>query len=67
MNVEISDFAGMNPSLRAIVRVGLYVGCKIFYIKEGYQGMILGGDNIIEASWGSVSSIIHRVSLVLSS
>lgn len=52
---------GMNPTLRAIVRIGLYVGCKIYYIREGYNGLIAGGENIIEATWDSVSSIIHKV------
>lgn len=52
-------FAGMNAALRAVVRVGLYLGCKIFYIKEGFQGLLDG--NIVEATWGSVSSIIHKV------
>lgn len=51
----------MNPTLRAIVRIGLYVGCKIYYIREGYNGLLEGGENIIEATWDSVSSIIHKV------
>ncbi|KAK7574123.1 hypothetical protein V9T40_011314 [Parthenolecanium corni] len=61
------DSQGMNPSLRAVVRVGLYVGCRIFYIKEGYQGMITGGENIVEATWDSVSSIIHRGGTIIGS
>ena len=31
----------------------------MFLIKEGYQGMVDGGNNIIEATWVSASSIIH--------
>ncbi|CAO1414051.1 unnamed protein product [Diamesa serratosioi] len=31
----------------------------MFLIKEGYQGMVDGGQNIIEATWVSASSIIH--------
>jgi 6-phosphofructokinase 1 len=53
--------AGMNAAVRAVVRMGIYLGCKVFFIKEGYQGMLDGGDNIVEATWSSVSSIIHKV------
>ena len=51
----------MNAATRAVVRVGIYLGCKVYFIREGYQGMVDGGDNIIEASWSSVSGIIHKV------
>lgn len=49
----------MNACVRAVVRMALYLGCQIFYIKEGYQGLIDG--DIEEATWASVSSIIHKV------
>lgn len=52
---------GMNAAVRAVVRMGIYLGCKVFFIKEGYQGMVDGGNNIVEATWSSVSCIIHRV------
>ncbi len=54
------DSQGMNAAVRAVVRFGLYVGCKVYFIKEGYQGMVDGGENIVEASWESVSGIIHK-------
>ncbi|KAJ9583739.1 hypothetical protein L9F63_021902, partial [Diploptera punctata] len=47
--------------------MGIYLGCKVFFIKEGYQGMLDGGDNIIEATWSSVSSIIHKGGTVIGS
>ena len=53
--------SGMNSALRAVVRMGLYLGAKVYLIKEGYQGMIDGGDLIVEATWSSVSGIIHKV------
>ena len=31
------DSQGMNAAVRAVVRFGLYLGCKVFFIKEGYQ------------------------------
>ena len=55
------DSQGMNAAVRAVVQMGLYLGCRVFFIKEGYQGMVDGGDHIIEASWVSVSGIIHKV------
>lgn len=56
-----NNFTGMNAAVRAVVRMGIYLGCKVFFIKEGYQGMVDGGENIVEATWSSVSCIIHRV------
>ena len=52
---------GMNSAVRAVVRMGLYLGAKVYFIKEGYQGMVDGGDNIVETNWSSVSGIIHKV------
>lgn len=51
----------MNAAVRAVIRVGIYLGCKVHFIREGYQGMVDGGKYIEEANWGSVSSIIHKV------
>lgn len=53
----------MNAAVRAVVRMSIYLGCKVFFIKEGYQGMVDGGDNIVEATWSSVSCIIHKVNI----
>lgn len=39
----------------------------MYFIREGYQGMVDGGDNIEEANWSSVSSIIHRGGTVIGS
>lgn len=54
------DSQGMNSAVRASVRMALYLGCKVFFIKEGYQGMVNGGNYIEEATWISVSGIIHK-------
>ncbi len=61
------DSQGMNAAVRAVVRFGIYLGCKVYFIKEGYQGMVDGGDNIVEASWSSVSGIIHKGGTVIGS
>ena len=63
----------MNAAVRAVVRFGIYLGCKVYFIREGYQGMVDGGDCIVEADWASVSgqdnsssnmiSTLHTLSL----
>lgn len=61
------DAPGMNAAVRAVVRFGIYLGCKVYFIKEGYQGMIDGGDHIVEADWACVSGIIHKGGTVIGS
>ncbi|XP_074181145.1 ATP-dependent 6-phosphofructokinase, platelet type isoform X3 [Rhinolophus sinicus] len=53
------DAQGMNAAVRAVVRMGIYVGAKVYFIYEGYQGLVDGGSNIVEADWESVSSILQ--------
>ena len=61
------DSQGMNAAVRAVVRFGIYLGCNVYFIREGYQGMVEGGDCIVEADWASVSGIIHRGGTVIGS
>ncbi|XP_031728214.1 ATP-dependent 6-phosphofructokinase, platelet type isoform X1 [Anarrhichthys ocellatus] len=61
------DAQGMNAAVRAVVRMGLYVGAKVYFIHEGYQGMVDGGENIEEASWESVSSMLQVGGTVIGS
>nr|XP_033787425.1 ATP-dependent 6-phosphofructokinase, platelet type isoform X4 [Geotrypetes seraphini] len=61
------DAQGMNSAVRAVVRMGIYVGAKVFLIHEGYQGMVDGGQNIVEVSWESVSSILQVGGTVIGS
>lgn len=35
---------------------------SFFLCNQGYQGMVDGGDNIKEATWESVSSMLQLVS-----
>lgn len=53
------DAPGMNAAVRAAVRTALERGARVFTIREGYEGMVDGGDNIQPASWGSVGGILH--------
>ncbi|XP_056599276.1 ATP-dependent 6-phosphofructokinase, platelet type isoform X3 [Triplophysa dalaica] len=61
------DAQGMNAAVRAVVRMGIYVGAKVYFIHEGYQGMVDGGENIKEASWESVSSMLQVGGTVIGS
>ncbi|KAM3865757.1 ATP-dependent 6-phosphofructokinase, platelet type-like [Diretmus argenteus] len=61
------DAQGMNAAVRAAVRMGIYVGAKVYFIHEGYQGMVDGGDNIKEADWESVSSMLQVGGTVIGS
>ncbi|CAJ1081792.1 ATP-dependent 6-phosphofructokinase%2C platelet type isoform X6 [Xyrichtys novacula] len=61
------DAQGMNAAVRAVVRMGLYVGAKVYFIHEGYQGMVDGGENIRDATWESVSSMLQVGGTVIGS
>uniref|UniRef100_A0A5S6QAC3 ATP-dependent 6-phosphofructokinase n=1 Tax=Trichuris muris TaxID=70415 RepID=A0A5S6QAC3_TRIMR len=61
------DSQGMNAALRAVCRMGLYLGCKVYFIHEGYQGMVDGGRNITLASWDTVSDVIQRSGTIIGS
>ncbi|XP_055345666.1 ATP-dependent 6-phosphofructokinase-like [Paramacrobiotus metropolitanus] len=61
------DSQGMNAAVRGVVRMGLYVGCKVYFIHEGYAGMVQGGRLITEATWESVSGIIQKGGTVIGS
>ncbi|XP_078519431.1 ATP-dependent 6-phosphofructokinase, platelet type isoform X1 [Lissotriton helveticus] len=61
------DAQGMNAAVRAVVRMGIYVEAKVYFIYEGYQGMVDGGDHIMEVTWESVSSILQVGGTVIGS
>uniref|UniRef100_A0A8B9QT33 Phosphofructokinase, liver type n=1 Tax=Anas platyrhynchos TaxID=8839 RepID=A0A8B9QT33_ANAPL len=61
------DAQGMNAAVRAVTRMGIYVGAKVFLIYEGYEGLVEGGDNIKQATWLSVSNIIQLGGTVIGS
>merc|ERR1719259_1158034 len=61
------DAQGMNAAVRAVVRMGLFVGARVYLIQEGYQGMVDGGDNIVEAMWPDVSNIMQKDGTVIGS
>uniref|UniRef100_A0A8C2CCJ9 6-phosphofructokinase n=1 Tax=Cyprinus carpio TaxID=7962 RepID=A0A8C2CCJ9_CYPCA len=65
--IKYKQTARMNAAVRAVVRMGIYVGAKVYFVHEGYQGMVDGGDNIKEATWESVSSMLQMGGTVIGS
>ncbi|XP_065115314.1 phosphofructokinase, liver b [Paramisgurnus dabryanus] len=61
------DAQGMNAAVRAVTRMGIYVGAKVYLIYEGYQGLVDGGDNIKLANWQSVTNIIQLGGTIIGS
>ncbi|XP_064419482.1 ATP-dependent 6-phosphofructokinase, liver type-like isoform X2 [Latimeria chalumnae] len=61
------DAQGMNAAVRAVARMTIYVGAKIYVIYEGYQGLVDGGQNIKEANWQTVSNIIQLGGTIIGS
>ncbi|XP_026206007.1 phosphofructokinase, muscle b [Anabas testudineus] len=61
------DAQGMNAAVRATVRVGIYTGAKVFFVHEGYQGLVDGGDHIRPATWESVSMMLQLGGTVIGS
>jgi 6-phosphofructokinase 1 len=54
------DAPGMNAALRAVVRVAIGQGARVYAIYEGYQGMVDGGSQIREVKADDVGGIIQR-------
>jgi 6-phosphofructokinase 1 len=59
------DAQGMNAAVRAVVRTGITLGCEVYAIYEGYEGMIQGGELIRRMEWNSVGGILHRGGTVI--
>nr|KAF6374914.1 phosphofructokinase, muscle [Pipistrellus kuhlii] len=61
------DAQGMNAAVRAVVRVGIFTGARVFFVHEGYQGLVDGGEHIREATWESVSMMLQLGGTVIGS
>jgi 6-phosphofructokinase 1 len=54
------DAQGMNAALRAVVRAALGRGVAVYAIKEGYAGLVAGGDRVVALDWDDVGGIMQR-------
>ncbi len=61
------DAQGMNAAVRAVVRTALNEGMDVYAIYEGYQGMVEGGDRIVQMGWDSVGGILQLGGTVIGS
>lgn len=52
------DTPGMNPCLRAVTRTGLFNGCEVVGIRDGYAGLFSNNFEVLEAR--QVGGIIQR-------
>lgn len=52
------DAPGMNAAIRAVVRCGIYNGIEVYGIKKGYNGLINGDMELMEAR--SVGEILQK-------
>ncbi|MGH2536821.1 MAG: 6-phosphofructokinase [Candidatus Promineifilaceae bacterium] len=61
------DAQGMNAAVRAVVRTALDAGLETYAVREGYQGLIAGGDKIRPIGWNDVGGIIHQGGTIIGS
>ena len=59
------DAPGMNAAIRAVVRAGIRNGCEMYFVYEGYKGLVEG--NIQKIDRSGVSEIISRGGTILKS
>ncbi len=59
------DAPGMNAAVRSVVRTALDAGLTAYAIKEGYQGMVDGGDFIVPMGWQAGGGILQQGGTVI--
>ncbi len=57
------DAPGMNAAIRAVVRCGIYNGIDVYGVKKGYNGLINGDVELMEAR--SVGEILQKGGTIL--
>ena len=53
------DAPGMNPALRGAVRQALSQGHEVLAVREGYAGLVAGGDHLVSVGWDDVANILQ--------
>jgi len=57
------DAPGMNAAIRAVVRTGIYNGLEVYGVKKGYNGLINGDIELMDAR--SVGEILQKGGTIL--
>jgi 6-phosphofructokinase 1 len=60
------DAPGMNAVVRAVARMAMAQGCEPYAIREGYEGLVQGGELIQKLSWEDVRGYLSEAYLRLS-
>jgi 6-phosphofructokinase 1 len=55
------DAPGMNAVVRAVARMAMAKGCEPYAIREGYEGLVQGGNLIQKISWEDVRGYLSEV------
>ena len=61
------DAQGMNAAVRAVVRAGLNAGMEIYAVRQGYHGLVEGGDFIRPMAWNDVGGILQQGGTIIGS
>ena len=61
------DAPGMNPAVRATVRMAIAKGCEAYAVYEGYEGLVQGGDMIKKMGWEDVRGLCSEGGTLLGS
>ncbi|MEM1030691.1 MAG: 6-phosphofructokinase [Myxococcota bacterium] len=59
------DAPGMNAAVRGAVRAALAVGLVPYAVREGYAGLVAGGDHIAPITAAEVSNVVQRGGTIL--
>ncbi|RKP31647.1 6-phosphofructokinase [Metschnikowia bicuspidata] len=54
------DSPGMSPAVRAVVRSGIFFGCDVFAVYEGYEGLVRGGKLLRKMEWEDVRGFLSH-------
>jgi 6-phosphofructokinase 1 len=59
------DSQGMNAAIRAAVRWSILMKYRVYLIKNGWSGVVRGGDSFIPCTWHTVSGILEMGGTVI--
>ena len=61
------DASGMNAAVRAVVRTALHHALDVYAVREGYKGLVTGGDLIAPLTSRDVGGILQRGGSIIGS
>lgn len=61
------DAPGMNAAVRSCVAVCLAKNVRVYSVRNGYKGLVDGGESIEQMSWRSITNILQKGGTVIGS